>query len=86
MVVKGKKSSAYLLKNGVPQGSVLGPVLFTLFTQPLKQEIVKFNLKYPLYADDTQFYDSVQGKNFEHLCHCMECCIKCGKNGRMRID
>ena len=64
VVIKGKKSSDHLLKYGVPQGSDLGPVLFTLYTQPLVQEIVKFNLKYHFYADDTQLYDSVQRKNF----------------------
>ena len=79
VVIKGKKSSDHLLKYGVPQGYVLGPVLFTLYTQTLVQEIVKFNLKCHFYADDTQLYDSVQRKNFEDLCHRMECCIKCVK-------
>ena len=40
---------------------------------------MKFNLKYHFYADDTQLYDSDQRKNFEDLCHRMECCIKCVK-------
>ena len=79
VVIKGKKSSDHLLKYNVPQGSELGPVLFNLYTQPLVQEFAKFNLKYHFYADDTQLYDSVQCKNFEVLCHSMECCIKCGK-------
>ena len=79
VVVKGEKSCAHLLKYGVPQGAVLGPVLFTLYTQLLVQEIAKFNLKYHFYADDTQLHDSVQCKNFEDLCHRMECCIKCVK-------
>ena len=43
VVIKGKKSSDHLLKYGAPQGFVPGPVLFTLYTQPLGQEIVKFN-------------------------------------------
>ena len=45
VVVNGRKPSLHLLKYGVPQGSVLRPVLFTLYTQPLVQEIVKLNLK-----------------------------------------
>ena len=51
-------SSKADLKVGVLQGSVLGPLLFTLHTTPLSSMISGHAIPHHLYADDSQLYVS----------------------------
>ena len=51
-------SDERLLRYGVPQGSVLGPLLFTVCMVPMQNILKKYAVEYHKFADDLQIYTS----------------------------
>ena len=63
VVVGDAKSPSAPLSCGVPQGRILGPILFTLYTIPLRKMCTKHGVTYHLYADDQQLYLAFKPSN-----------------------
>jgi hypothetical protein len=59
----GRLSAIGQLICGVPQGSVLGPLLFILYTAGIFDLVAAHGLSAHSYADDTQVYVSISAAN-----------------------
>ena len=64
VVVNGTRSSTAEVTSGVPQGSVLGPVLFLLFINDLPKGISK---SVKMFADDTKLFSGMTDVNDDSL-------------------
>ena len=75
--INGSKSEALPLICGVPQGSVGGPILFSIYLTGLRQVLLKHGIKYHIYADDIQFMISFNSNQLaaESAIHRLECCM-----------
>ena len=60
VVVGGSQSEPTILHCGVPQGSVLGPILFTVYTSTLASLLEAHGVDYHFYADDSQLYIKIE--------------------------
>ena len=76
VVIGNDRSSGHVLTKGVPQGSVLGPVLFTLYTSPLESLIERHNIFKMFYADDTQLYITFKQSRLENVSSQIANCVQ----------
>ena len=63
--VNGRTSSELLIRCGVPQGSILGPLLFLMYINDIDDGLI--HSKVQLYADDTVIYASHEDEGVAHL-------------------
>ena len=60
VVINGSSSEISPIEAGVPQGSVLGPLLFLIYINDLEENIIS-NVKF--FADDTMLFSVVNNPN-----------------------
>ena len=66
VVINGVKSQWGAVKSGVPQGSVLGPILFLIYVSDISDDVSSNVI---LFADDTKLYSRVER---QEDCHTLQ--------------
>ena len=74
--VKSSVSQLNTITTGVPQGSVLGPILFNAYVAPLAKLLQQRNMQHHLYADDTQLYVTFPPSEHTRAFERMEECVR----------
>ena len=73
--LNGILSTDAYIPSGVPQGSVLGPLLFTMYTTPLSSIISEYSIQHQLYADDSQLYVSFSSSDSAESMQKLQSCL-----------
>lgn len=73
--ISGRTSPPRAVTCGVPQGSVLGPILFLIYLSGLSDIISPFSIQHTLYADDLQLYVTTSTEQLSSAVVNMQNCI-----------
>ena len=73
--MKGVLSELSELMFGVPQGSVLGLLVFCIYTLPLSVILKHYKIDYHIYADDTQLYCTFEVDSLDDILTSLSSCI-----------
>ena len=70
-----KLSKTNKMHFGIPQRSLLGPLLYILYTKEIESIVLKHGLSVHLYADDIQIYNSFHSDRAVEVRKQVECCL-----------
>ena len=74
VVIGDKVSATHVMDSSVPQGSVAGPFMFTVYAVPLEDLVGSYGVETMIYADDTPLYlvlDSGRDGQLQGLENCV---------------
>jgi hypothetical protein len=86
VVVEHNFSKLTNVISGVPQGSVLGPILFILFVNDVS-EVCRGEVSLKMFADDLKLYSSVKiDTDSQHLQETLDCLVQWSTKWQLNIN
>jgi hypothetical protein len=73
--LNNSNSASTELIHGVPQGSIVGPLLFTAYVAPVVRCLEAYGLSYHYYADDFLIYGANNKNDIPATCNIFSACL-----------